>query len=158
MASPSVVEAKIGDLPRYREQLLAAIRANPGKKAKLLAPIMLHDYAVSRHWKALETYIDREKLYDAATAAPSTPMRGTGAPLTPTGAPIQSSPIRASYTTKIKAKLADLPRYKNRIVDAIKANQAKRGRALSGVLEAKWACGGLSCLGYILQPGGSMAL
>ena len=108
-SSSTIIEAKIGDLPRYREMILAAIRANPGTKSIALATILEKSYAVRVHHAALRKFIDREKLYDAASAAPSTPMRGTGAPSTPTGATVQSSPIRASPRKKVHAKLSDLP-------------------------------------------------
>ena len=138
-SSSTIIEAKIGDLPRYREMILAAIRANPGRKSIALATVLEKSYAVRVHQAALRTFIDREKLYDAANAAPSTHMRGTGAPSTPTGATIQSSPIRASPRKKVHAKLSDLPRYRHRIVEAIKANPGKREKALSAVLEANYA-------------------
>ena len=135
----TIVDAKIADLPRYRDNIIAAIRSNPGKKAKALVSIALSDYAVRVQWQALHTYIDREKLYDIAAAAPSTPMRSTGAPSTPTGAPMQASPVRASPRRKVYAKIADLPLYKHRIVEAIKANPGKRDKALSAELERNYA-------------------
>lgn len=69
--SPTISEAKIGDLPRYRGTIIVAIRANPGKKAKALAAILAKDYAIKVHWDALRVYIDREKLYDLANVAPT---------------------------------------------------------------------------------------
>ena len=64
---------------------------------------------------------------------------GTGAPSTPAGAPIQASPIRTSPRKKVYAKLSDLPRYRHRIVDAIKANPGKRHKALSKELGQEWS-------------------
>ena len=52
---------------------------------------------------------------------------------------MQASPIRTSPRKKVTAKLADLPRYKHRIVEAIKANPGKRYKALSKELEASYA-------------------
>ena len=118
-ASRTIVEAKIGDLPRHRDTILAAIRANPGKKAKKLSSILASGYGLRVQWDALRVYIDREGLYGDAAAAPSTPMRGTGAPSTPTAAPMQAAPFRASPRRRVYAKLADLGRYKHRIIEAI---------------------------------------
>ena len=109
------------------------------KKGRALASILLRDCAINVHWKALQTYVEREKLYDIAADAPCTPMRRTGAPPTPTGAPIQTSPIRASPRRVVHAKLGDLPRYRNRVDEAIKANPGKRKRARSAVLKADYA-------------------
>ena len=138
-SSSTIADAKIGDLPRYREMIIAAIRSNPCRRAKYIAGVMLSDYAVKVNWDALRVYIDREGLYDAAVASPSTPMRPTGAPSTPTGAAMQASPVRTSPRQKVYAKIGDLPRYKKRIVDAIKANPGKRERKLAGVLETDYA-------------------
>ena len=49
VASSTVSEARIGDLPRYREKIIAVIRANPGKKAKEFVPAAFHPL---QHWKA----------------------------------------------------------------------------------------------------------
>ena len=135
----SIIVAKIGDLPRYCESIVEAIRANPGKRAKALAAILLSNYGVKVDWNALLTYIDRNKLYDIASQSPCTPIRGTGAPTTPTGASMQVSPIRASPRKTVYAKLDDLGRYKHRIVEAIKANPGKGERALSSVLKTSYA-------------------
>ena len=156
-SSSTIIEAKIGDLPSHRGTILQAIRSNPGSKSIALSTILEKSYAVRVHHATLRKFIERESLYEvAAAAAPSTPMRGTGAPSTPTGATIQSSPIRASPRKKVHAKLSDLPRYRHRIVEAIKANPGKRERALSAVLEANYALVGLSCLAEILQGAQSM--
>ena len=96
---------------------------------------MLRDYAIKVRWDAVRVYTDRAKLYDHAIAGTATPVRGTGAPSTPTGAPKQASPIRSSPRKKVSANIADLPRYKHRIIEAIKANPGKRGRALAAELE-----------------------
>ena len=128
-SSSTIVEAKIGDLPSHRGTILQAIRSNPGSKSVALSTILEKSYAVRVHHATLRKFIERENLYEAAVAAPSTPMRGTGAPATPTGVPIQSSPIRASPRKKVHAKLSDLPRSTHRIAEAIKANPGKRERA-----------------------------
>ena len=54
---------------------------------------------------------------------------------------MQASPARPmrSPGKKIHAKLADLPRYKHRIVAVIKANPGKRHKALSSALERDYA-------------------
>ena len=134
-SSSTIIEAKIGDLPSHRGTILQAIRSNPGIKSIALSTILEKSYAVRVHHAALRKFIDREKLYEAAAAAPSTPMRSTGAPATPTGVPMQSSPIRASPRKRVLAKIGDLPRYKPRIVEAVKAYPGPRGVALSKELE-----------------------
>ena len=51
----------------------------------------------------------------------------------------QSSPIRASPRKKAHAKLADLPRYRGRIVEAIKANPGRKSEWPSGELSRSYA-------------------
>ena len=136
-----VIDAKIGDLPAYRDRILLAIQSNPGSKAVALVAFLEKTYSVRVHFQALRKYIERENLFEAATTAPCTPIRSTGAPATPIGAPMQASPARPmrSPGKKIHAKIADLPRYKHRIVAAIKANPGKRHKALSSALERDYA-------------------
>ena len=109
-------------MPRYRDRIIEATGSNPGKKAKALAAIVERDYGLKVIWKTRGLYIDRENIYGIASAAPSTPERGTGAPSTPTGVLMQASPTRSSPRRNVDAKIADLPRYRHRITDAIKAN------------------------------------
>ena len=52
---------------------------------------------------------------------------------------MQASPIRSSPRKRVHAKLGDLPRYRHRIVEAIKANPGKRHKALSIELERNYA-------------------
>ena len=101
-----------------------------------MSNILRRDYGLSIHWDAIKTYCKREQLYDVVGAAPSTPLRGTDAPATPTGSPMQMSPITASPRRLFHAKIADLPRYKNRIVQAIKANPGLMRKRLAKVLRA----------------------
>ena len=141
-ASTTIIDAKIGDLPAHRERILLAIRSNPGSKAIALAAFLEKTYSVRVHFQALRKYIERENLFEAATTAPCTPIRSTGAPATPIGAPMQASPARTprrSPGKKVHAKIGDLPRYKHRIVAAIKANPGKRKKQLSAELERNYA-------------------
>ena len=59
-ASPSIVEAKIGDLPSHRGNILQATRSNPGIKSIALATILEKRYAVRVHNAALRKFIDRD--------------------------------------------------------------------------------------------------
>ena len=70
IASRPIVEAKIGDLPSHRDSIVHAIRSNPGIKSIALATILEKSYSVRVHHAALRKFIDREKLYEAAAAAP----------------------------------------------------------------------------------------
>ena len=49
---------KIADLPLYRDIIVAAIKANPGKRACALSTVLANDYALVVHWSALKTYCD----------------------------------------------------------------------------------------------------
>ena len=51
---------------------------------------------------------------------------------------MQASPVRASPRQNVYATVGDLPRYRKRIVDAIKANPGMRDCKLSSVLEADY--------------------
>ena len=53
-ASSSIIDAKIGDLPAYRDQILLAIRNNPGSKGMALSAIMEKTYGVRIHHAALK--------------------------------------------------------------------------------------------------------
>ena len=61
-SSSTIIEAKIGDLPRYRKMILAAIRANPGSKSIALATILEKSYAVRASCRPEEVYRPREAL------------------------------------------------------------------------------------------------
>ena len=47
-ASAAIPDAKIGDLHAYRDSIVAAIRENPDKRAKVLASMLLDRYKVVR--------------------------------------------------------------------------------------------------------------
>ena len=115
---------------------------HPGSKAIALAAFLEKTYSLRVHFQALRKYIERENLFQAAATAPCTPIRSTGAPATPIGAPMQASPARTprrSPGKKVRAKIGDLPRYRHRIVAAIKANPGKRKKQLSAELERNYA-------------------
>ena len=59
-ASSSIVDAKIGDLPAYRDRILQAIRNNPGSKGMALSAMIEKTYRVRIHHAALKKYIVRE--------------------------------------------------------------------------------------------------
>ena len=112
----------------YRDSIVTAIRENPDKRAKALATLLLDRYKVVRvRWDAIKTYIDREKLYDVALAAPVTPQR----PVAASGSPIAretspAPPVRSMPTSNVN--IADLPAYRDTIIAAVKANQGMRGK------------------------------
>ena len=87
--------------------------------------------------KTFKKYIEGQKLFELASTATPTPVHGTGAPSTPTGAPMRASPIRTPGRKK-QAKIGDLPRDRDRIIAAIKANPGKKAHFLSGVLEQNY--------------------
>ena len=129
-SSSTITDAKIGDLPRYRNNILSAIRDNPGKSAIALATILERNHSVRVHFQALRKFIAREKLYEVASPsapAPSTPIgRGTGS--------MQTSPVRASPRRRVNVKIRDLPLYTHRIVKAIKSNPGRKSGWLAGEL------------------------
>ena len=49
VVAPSIVEAKIGDLPSHRDTIVQAIRGHPGMKSIALATLMEKSYAVRVH-------------------------------------------------------------------------------------------------------------
>ena len=82
----TMIEVNIGGLPAYHDKILLTICNNPSSRCMEFSAIMEKTYGVRIHHAALEKYIVRNNLF-VHLAAPSTPMRSTGAPSTPTGAP-----------------------------------------------------------------------
>ena len=68
VTSPVVV--RFAQLPHYREQILTAIRANPGRKSRGLSDVLLRDCGVAVHFDTLRTYIQREQLHAVDAAVP----------------------------------------------------------------------------------------
>ena len=57
------LDVKIGDLPQHKATIVAAIAKYPGKRAMARPTVLNREYGLLAKWKALQTYVLREKLW-----------------------------------------------------------------------------------------------
>ena len=68
------VVAKLGDLPRYKKQIVEAIKANPGKREKALSAALEASCSVVADHNALRKYCSQHDLW-SVKPDPMTPSR-----------------------------------------------------------------------------------
>ena len=114
------------DLKQHRSTIVAAITKYPSKRAQALVTVLCREYDLKVKWKALQNYVRREGLWPSVSSTVATGSVAASSSMAASSSePVQSIPV---------ARIADLPRYRDAIITAIRENPGKCDKALATFL------------------------